>query len=263
MSCKTRSNMDIHNLVASIKREVEGGHQEPPPPREGRPRRRRDQGHLSSPSTVGDCTPPPPSPSQGPSPPSHPPCARPVAAAQPSLGALTREGATRRGGETGATVGDCSPPPSIPSHGPPPPSILPRGPPTITTRSTPGQSHIPVLHAPRVIPNPPSGSMRGGWSAGPYNWYGPGWLARYPPHAGMDRGGGDWAHHWVPGRNGGRDPGVKEVREAPGPLGEMETTPGKKWAGANSLAIKGHAQGTRVASQMVDQGSLVVGMGDL
>ena len=36
-----------------------------PPPNVGR-RRRRDQGHLSSPSTIGECTPPPSAPSPTP-----------------------------------------------------------------------------------------------------------------------------------------------------------------------------------------------------
>lgn len=58
----------------------------------------------------------------------------------------------------------------------------------------------------------------------------------------------------------GRVPGAKEVREALGPPEKIESTPGKKWVGASNLQIKGHTQGTRVVSQMVDQGSQTVGM---
>ena len=192
-------SLALHDLVASIRKEVELGCKT-------NPRRRRDQGHLSSPSTTGEISPPPPPQPRTPSPPCDSPTTTPH---HPKASSRSMSHSSP------STAEQPSPPPSS-QWAPPPPPHLPYGPPAVITQPSLGGLHITTTHVPRIAPTPSTNNMREGRSVGPYNWYGPSWLTKHPPLIDQNRSMGPCPPlgNWVGWGEGPRGKG-KETPSRP------------------------------------------------
>ena len=232
----------INNLVASIRQEVEAAATFHPLPGTSH-RKRRQQGRLSSPSTVGEAIPPPPLPSQ-----------RDTSPFQ-----LNRSPSPTPSQHTTPTR-----PHSIsPLHHTPPRSQPPNSP--APTRQPGVPPTLPQLVAPTRRPcgPPPSLSQaqprtatsagKGrGWSLGPYEWYGVNWLAKHVPYLGFNRASGE-------GMQGNRGRGAKSPQgpnrgEGVGPRGTSKGR-GQGMQGSSGNRDQDSQESSREGSQGTQLGA--------
>ena len=142
-----------------------------------------------------------------------------------------------------STIGECTPPPQILTPNPALPTQLPRA---------PAQSRVPVANTHGVTPARTPGNCRGGWSEGPYNWYGPGWLDKRLPCMGNNRGRGTgpWLGSWG---EWGEGPRGKERRQLGNSSGRSTTT--------NRQPASGASQHNGTNGRQDDRGSQLDGEG--